>query len=131
MPWKPRVPASGKVRGAEHRSLPCSPEVGGPKPARPLSRKDWLSAAKRAVVSVVSFGSLLPRRPHRRRGAAVVTARCCASTPEQAMTKLTDTQLITLSAASQREDRGVVLPPNLRGGAAQKFVAKLIEVGFV
>jgi hypothetical protein len=47
------------------------------------------------------------------------------------MTKLTDTQLITLSAASQREDRGVVLPPNLRGGAAQKFVAKLIEVGFV
>ena len=33
-------------------------------------------------------------------------------------TKLTDTQLVTLSAASRREDRGVVLPSNLKGGAA-------------
>ena len=47
------------------------------------------------------------------------------------MSKLTDTQLVTLSAASQREDRGVVLPPNLKGGAAQKLVAKLIELGLV
>jgi Protein of unknown function (DUF3489) len=47
------------------------------------------------------------------------------------MSKLTDTQLVTLSAASQREDRGVVLPPNLRGGAAQKLVAKLSDLGFV
>jgi Protein of unknown function (DUF3489) len=47
------------------------------------------------------------------------------------MSKLTDTQLVTLSAASRREDRGIVLPPNLKGGAAQKLVAKLIELGFV
>jgi hypothetical protein len=47
------------------------------------------------------------------------------------MSKLTDTQLVTLSAASQREDRGIVLPPNLRGGATQKFVAKLIDLGLV
>ncbi len=47
------------------------------------------------------------------------------------MTKLTDTQLVTLSAASQREDRGIVLSPNLKGGAAQKFVAKLIDLGLV
>jgi Protein of unknown function (DUF3489) len=47
------------------------------------------------------------------------------------MSKLTDTQLVTLSAASQREDRGIVLPPNLKGGAVQKFVAKLIELGLV
>jgi hypothetical protein len=47
------------------------------------------------------------------------------------MSKLTDTQLVTLSAASQREDRGIVLPPSLKGGAAQKLVAKLIELGFV
>jgi Protein of unknown function (DUF3489) len=45
--------------------------------------------------------------------------------------KLTDTQLVTLSAASQREDRGIVLPPNLKGGAAQKLVAKLIALGLV
>jgi hypothetical protein len=47
------------------------------------------------------------------------------------MSKLTDTQLVTLSAASQREDRGIVLPPHLKGGAAQKLVAKLIELGLV
>jgi hypothetical protein len=47
------------------------------------------------------------------------------------MSKLTDTQLVTLSAASQREDRGIVLPPNLKGGAAQKLVAKLIDLGLV
>jgi Protein of unknown function (DUF2924) len=47
------------------------------------------------------------------------------------LAKLTDTQLVTLSAASQREDRGIVLPPNLKGGAAQKFVAKLVELGLV
>jgi hypothetical protein len=46
-------------------------------------------------------------------------------------TKLTDTQLVTLSAASRREDRGIVLPPNLKGGAAQKLLAKLIDLGFV
>src|SRR6266540_2077826 len=32
---------------------------------------------------------------------------------------------VLLSAASQREDRGIELAPNLRGGAAQKLVRKL------
>jgi hypothetical protein len=84
-----------------------------------------------SVSVVVRLGLLLPRRLHRRGGAAVVTARCCASTPERPMSKLTDTQLITLSTASQRDDRGVVLPPNLRGGAVQKFVAKLLAAGLI
>ena len=43
------------------------------------------------------------------------------------MSELTDTQLIILSAASQRDDRGVELPPNLKGGAARKVVDKLIR----
>ena len=43
--------------------------------------------------------------------------------------KLTDTQLILLSAASQRDDRGIELPPNLKGGAAHKVVGKLLETG--
>jgi hypothetical protein len=47
------------------------------------------------------------------------------------MSELTDTQLVTLSAASQREDRGIVLPSHLKGGAAQKLVTKLIELGLV
>src|SRR5215207_5466870 len=45
--------------------------------------------------------------------------------------KLSDTQLIILSAAAQREDRGIALPPKLRGGAAQKFAAKLLREGLV
>jgi hypothetical protein len=47
------------------------------------------------------------------------------------MSNLTDIQLVTLSVATHRGDRGVVLPPNLRGGAAQKLVTKLIDLGFV
>ena len=45
--------------------------------------------------------------------------------------KLSDTQLVVLCAAAQREDRGIALPPELRGGAAQKFAAKLLREGLV
>ena len=45
--------------------------------------------------------------------------------------KLTDTQLGLLSAASQREDRCLVAPKNLKGGAAQKVAAKLLASGLV
>jgi hypothetical protein len=43
------------------------------------------------------------------------------------MPKLTDTQLLILSAASQRDDRGVDLPENLQGEASRKAVDKLIR----
>lgn len=43
----------------------------------------------------------------------------------------TDTQLVILSAASRREDRGIVLPANLKDGVAQKLVAKLVDLGLV
>ena len=43
--------------------------------------------------------------------------------------KLTDTQLAILSAASQREDRCLIAPKNLKGGAAQKVAAKLLAAG--
>ena len=33
--------------------------------------------------------------------------------------KLTHTQLVTLSAASQRQDRGILLPAHLKGGVAK------------
>jgi hypothetical protein len=46
------------------------------------------------------------------------------------MTKLTDTQLIVLSAASRREDGNLhPLPSNLKGGAANKVVDALIRKG--
>ncbi len=47
------------------------------------------------------------------------------------MSRLTDTQLIILSAASQRDDRGVALPANVKGEAARKVVNKLIRAGLL
>ena len=48
------------------------------------------------------------------------------------MTKLSDTQLVILSAATQREDRNVLpLPGSLRGGAAAKVVGALLSRGFI
>ena len=46
-------------------------------------------------------------------------------------TTLTETQWMVLSAASQRDDHCAMLPPRLRGGAAQKVVKKLIDLGLV
>ena len=46
-------------------------------------------------------------------------------------TKLTDAQLLMLTAAAQREDRILAMPPNLKGAAAQKVAAKLIAAGLV
>ena len=45
--------------------------------------------------------------------------------------KLTDAQQLMLNAAAQREDRILAMPPNLKGGAAQKVAAKLIAAGLV
>jgi hypothetical protein len=38
---------------------------------------------------------------------------------------------VILSAASQREDRCLIAPKNLKGGAAQKVAAKLLATGLV
>jgi hypothetical protein len=43
--------------------------------------------------------------------------------------RLTENQRTLLQSASHREDRCFVLPPNLKGGAAQKVAAKLIAEG--
>jgi hypothetical protein len=43
--------------------------------------------------------------------------------------KLTDTQLMMLSAAAQRNDRYLVAAPNLKVAAAQKMASKLIGAG--
>ena len=48
------------------------------------------------------------------------------------MTKLSDTQLVILGAAAQREDRNVLpLPGSLRGGAAAKVVGALLSRGLI
>ena len=45
--------------------------------------------------------------------------------------KLTDTQLVVLSAAAQREDRCLAIPDSLKGNSAQKIASKLLAAGLV
>jgi hypothetical protein len=45
--------------------------------------------------------------------------------------KLTDTQLVLLSAASQRDDRALERPSKLTGGAVGKVVGKLLTEGLI
>jgi hypothetical protein len=45
--------------------------------------------------------------------------------------KLSDTQLMLLSAAAQRDDLCLTATPNLTGGAARKVLEKLIAAGLV
>jgi hypothetical protein len=45
--------------------------------------------------------------------------------------KLTDTQLVLLSAASQRDDRALERPSKLTGGAAGKVITKLLTEGLI
>jgi hypothetical protein len=54
-----------------------------------------------------------------------------SSTERRIPMKLTDTQLVLLSAASQREDCAIELAPNLTGGAAHKVVGKLLAEGLI
>jgi hypothetical protein len=42
------------------------------------------------------------------------------------MPKLTDTQLVVLNKAAQRDDRGIVIPSHLPAGAQAKVVASLL-----
>jgi hypothetical protein len=43
--------------------------------------------------------------------------------------KLTDTQLLMLSVAAQRQDRCIAAPPSLKGAAARKIATKLVAEG--
>ena len=47
------------------------------------------------------------------------------------MARLTDTQLVILSTASRRNDRGVDLPANVTGEAVRKAVDRLIRTGLL
>src|SRR5262249_18600470 len=116
-------------RGSSHYPV-CS------KPAITLSRKDWHSAANRAVLGPFRtrgrFG-ILPRRLHGPGGAAVVAANDAAPTQWRIpmVARLTDTQLVILSSASRRNDCGVDLPTNVTGEAVRKAVDKLIRTALL
>jgi DNA-binding MarR family transcriptional regulator len=61
----------------------------------------------------------------------VVAAAIAVINPKEDSVKLTETQLVLLSAASQRDDRSLERPTNLTGGAAVKVVAKLRAEGLI
>jgi hypothetical protein len=70
---------------------------------------------------------ILPRRLHGHCGASVVTARDAVATEWSIPMKLTDTQLVLLSAASQRQDGAVEIGAKLKGGAADRVIGKLLS----
>ena len=76
------------------------------------------------LVERLDAPGIVPRRLSRPCGASVVTARDAVANRTEIPMKLTDTQLVLLSAASQREDYGIELAPKLKGGAAHKVVGK-------
>jgi hypothetical protein len=51
--------------------------------------------------------------------------------PIMSKSKLTDSRLVLLSAASQREDGAIELASDLKGGAAKKAVGKLLRDGLI
>src|SRR3954464_7714896 len=51
--------------------------------------------------------------------------------PKSNTPRLSDTQLIILSSAAQREDGLAILPETVEGGRAKAAVTKLLGLGFV
>src|SRR5260370_36892342 len=45
--------------------------------------------------------------------------------------KLTDTQLVLLSAAAQRQDGAIELGPKLKGNASRKVLGRLLSEGLI
>src|SRR6266705_1274263 len=86
----------------------------------------WVQTAALVIIvavlveAVLPHSGILPRRLSRHCGASVVTARDAVANRTEIPMKLTDTQLVLLSAASQREEGGIELAPNLKDAAARK-----------
>src|SRR5260370_8964332 len=83
------------------------------------------------VTRLLMSGWICLSRLRRQCGASVVTAAIVVANRMEDPVKLTDTQLLLLSAASQRDDRALEPSPKLTGGAARKPVAKLLTHGLV
>jgi Protein of unknown function (DUF3489) len=123
MSTRPNAPPQAGV-------IPCSDL---PQSSNNIIEKGLAFAREQSGTMTVSGRAtrlgILPRWLLGQRGAVVV-----ATTPHPwriPMSRLTDTQLIILSAASQRDDRGVELPANVKGEAARKVVDKLIRAGLL
>ena len=93
-----------------------------------LAEGTALQAAARALHCQLRSGlrQPLPARPAGLGLVAAPRSSRRASPGSVAMAKLSDTQLLILSAAAQREDCASVLPEKLKGRAAQKVVDTLL-----
>src|SRR6266446_892811 len=105
------------------------------KPAITLSRKDWHSSANRAVLRPFrarrALGNPAPPAAWPRWGCGGGGNDAAPTKWRIPMARLTDTQLVILSTASRRNDRGVDLPANVTGEALRKAVDKLIRTGLL
>jgi hypothetical protein len=77
--------------------------------------------------SVVDALGILPRRLDRHCGASVVTARVAVVNRMEIPMKLTDTLLVVLSNAAQRQDGAIEIGPKLKSSAGQKMLSKLLS----
>src|ERR1700704_1211812 len=86
-----------------------------------------------ATLKAIGLPRILPRRLHRHCGASVVTARDAVANrrrnPTMSANKLTDTQLVLLSAAAQHPEGAIELASDLKGGADKKAVSRLLRGG--
>ena len=89
----------------------------------------WTSARPRTT-----NGHPSPRRSHRSGACPGEGPDWPCSQRRRVITmsiKLTDTQLVMLSATAQRQDRCIAAPPSLKGAAAHKIATKLVTAGLV
>ena len=125
MPFEKLLRVASK--SSQPRKQPTKPNFLAQRTGFPLqTERDWWGLVERTR----RYWDL-PRRLNAHCGHSVVTARTPSPTERRIPIKLTDTQLVLLSAASQREDGAVVLAPSLKGGAAGKVIGKLLRDGLV
>ncbi len=118
----PAVVLIGYAPSAPVSVIPCAEWTGFPLRTERYCRH---------LDGALSPNGILPRRLHRHCGVSVVTAAIAVVKRMEDSVKFTNTQLVLLSAAAQREDRALERPPNLPGGAAGKVVAKLLSEGLI
>jgi hypothetical protein len=83
-----------------------------------------------ATLKAIGLPRILPRRLHRHCGVSVVTAQDAAANrtgdPTMSANKLTDTQLVLLSAAARHPEGAIELASDLKGAAAKKSLAAVM-----
>ena len=104
-------------------------------------RKDWLSVRKEALVSLADAARRAPvtQPPHRHSadpGLVLVRGPDRPGLQDERKgwimsVRLTDAQLVMMTAAAQRKDRCLSAPETMKGAALSKVSAKFMKLGLV